>query len=320
MPRVMRMPTTNPEIAEAARRIRAGQLVAFPTETVYGLGANALDAAAVRRIFELKGRPETSPLIVHVASIEMARELALTWPEAAAKLAAKFWPGPLTLVLAKQPKVPDIVTAGLGTVGLRMPAHPVALELIRKAGLPIAAPSANRFTELSPVRAEHVRAAFGDAVAAQQLMILEGGPSKVGLESTVVSLAGERPVILRPGVVMRAHIEAVIGPLGPTEQAAEPAAAHAAPGQHAHHYRPKTRIVLGAPPATGRGIYLYHSRRLDGPVNIALPAEARLYAARLYDTLHDADEAAYDWIALEPPPDSPEWDAVRDRLQRAASA
>jgi L-threonylcarbamoyladenylate synthase len=307
------MPTTSPEIAEAARRIRAGQLVAFPTETVYGLGANALDAAAVRRIFELKGRPETSPLIVHVGSIEMAKELALTWPEAAAKLAAKFWPGPLTLVLPKQPKVPDLVTASLTTVGLRMPAHPVALELIRKAGVPIAAPSANRFTELSPVRAEHVRAAFGDS-----LMVLEGGPARVGLESTVVSLAGDHPVLLRPGMVTQAQLQAVIGAV---ELATEPtASAHASPGQHTQHYRPRTQVVLGPPPATGRGIYLYHSRRVDGPVNIALPAEARPYASRLYDTLHDADQAEYDWIAIEPPPESPEWDAVRDRLGRAAKA
>jgi L-threonylcarbamoyladenylate synthase len=246
------------------------------------------------------------------------------WPEAAAKLAAKFWPGPLTMVLPKKPQVPDLVTAGLATVGLRMPAHPVALELIRKAGLPIAAPSANRFTELSPVRADHVRTAFADAVNSRQLLVLEGGPSKVGLESTVVSLAGERPVLLRPGMVTQAQLEAVLGPVDVAHASnGEPGAeAHASPGQHAQHYRPRTKLVLldqALALPKGRGLYLYHSRRVDGPVNIALPSEPRLYATRLYDTLHDADEAGYDWIAVEPAPEGSEWDAVRDRLQRATS-
>src|SRR5215831_13572708 len=192
-------------IARAAELIRAGRLVAFPTETVYGLGANALDAAAVERIFTAKGRPRSSPLIVHVASIRMARDLAAEWPVAAEVLAGRYWPGPLTLVVPKLPVVPDIVTGGLPTVALRMPAHPLALELIRTAGVPIAAPSANRFTELSPTAAAHVPESLAD-------FTLDGGPAQVGIESTVLSLAGE-PVLLRPGIILLPEIEALIGPV-----------------------------------------------------------------------------------------------------------
>ncbi|MBI4873456.1 MAG: threonylcarbamoyl-AMP synthase, partial [Acidobacteria bacterium] len=208
-------------IQRAAELIRAGRLVAFPTETVYGLGANALDAAAVEKIFAAKGRPSTSPLIVHVDSEEMARTLARQWPDAAHVLVRRFWPGPLTLVVPKRECVPDVVTAGLATVGLRAPSHPLALALIRAAGVPIAAPSANRFTGLSPTTAEHVRRGLGEAAD----LILDGGPTVVGIESTVLSLAGQRPLLLRPGMVSREAIEALIGPLelaGRIENGAHP--------------------------------------------------------------------------------------------------
>src|SRR5580704_16455051 len=197
------------EVHRAAALIRAGELVAFPTETVYGLGANALDPAAVQKIYIAKGRPSSSPLIVHVDSIEMARWLAREWPEKAEKLARRFWPGPLTLVLLKKPRVPDELTAGLDTVGIRMPSNPIALALIREAGLPVAAPSANRFSELSPTTAEHVRAAMGDRVA----MVLDGGRTTIGIESTVLSLAGPEAILLRPGMISQAEIEQVVGPV-----------------------------------------------------------------------------------------------------------
>jgi len=288
------------EMARAAELIRAGRLVAFPTETVYGLGANALDEAAVARIFQAKGRPRHSPLIVHVASIEMARELAAGWPPAAEALAQRYWPGPLTLVVAKRPAIPDIVTAGLPTVALRMPAHPMALELIRLAGVPIAAPSANRFTELSPTAAAHVPQSLAD-------FTLDGGPANVGIESTVLSLAGP-PVLLRPGVIPVTELEAMVGPIAASAVNAE--TAHASPGMHPRHYRPRTPLYLGAAPRQGRGVLLR--------IGQEMPADPRAYAAALYGTLHRLDTQGLDWIAVEMPPDTAEWAGVRDRLRRAS--
>ncbi|HTP33302.1 MAG TPA: L-threonylcarbamoyladenylate synthase [Candidatus Acidoferrales bacterium] len=288
------------EVARAAELIRAGRLVAFPTETVYGLGANALDEAAVARIFEAKGRPRHSPLIVHVASIEMARELAADWPPAAEALAHRYWPGPLTLVVPKRPVIPDIVTAGLPTVALRMPAHPMALELIRLAGVPVAAPSANRFTELSPTAAAHVPQSLADVT-------LDGGPANVGIESTVLSLAGP-PVLLRPGVIPVTELEAVVGPIA--AGAVEAGASHASPGMHPRHYRPRTPLYLGTQPREGRGVLLR--------IGHEMPADPRAYAAALYGTLHRLDTQGLDWIAVEMPPDTAEWAGVRDRLRRAS--
>ncbi|MGH9675104.1 MAG: L-threonylcarbamoyladenylate synthase [Bryobacteraceae bacterium] len=298
-------------IQHAAKLLCAGSLVAFPTETVYGLGANALDAGAVARIFQVKGRPPESPIIVHAASVAMARGLARDWPEAAETLAQKWWPGPLTLVLTKTPSIPDIVTAGLRTVGLRVPSHPLALALIRAAGVPVAAPSANRFGELSPTTAEHVRRSLGDAVD----FILEGGPAEVGIESTVVSLAGA-PTLLRPGMIAREEIEAIAGPLAEPHQ---PEGAHPAPGMHARHYSPRTPLLIGDPPREGRGAWLWWGREHSAARVIRLPADPAGYAGRLYAVLHEMDGAGLDWIAVEPVPPGPEWEAVRDRLRRAQS-
>jgi L-threonylcarbamoyladenylate synthase len=291
-------------VGHAASLILAGKLVAFPTETVYGLGANGLDPAAVERIFAAKGRPKTSPLILHVDSIEMAQSLAAEWPPAADTLAHRYWPGPLTLVLRKRPLVPDIATAGLPTVGIRMPAHPLALELIRTAGVPIAAPSANRFSELSPTAAGHVPDALAD-------FVLDGGPAHVGIESTVLSLV-DRPLLLRPGVIPLPEIEALIGSVEIAGEAAE--GPHASPGMHARHYRPRTPLLLlegGSPSPPGTGAWLRIGREM--------PADAREYAAALYETLHRLDQQSLDWIAVEKPPGSPEWAGVADRLKRAAA-
>ena len=290
-------------VAEAARLIREGRLVAFPTETVYGLGANALDAAAAERIFAAKGRPRTSPLIVHVDSVEMARRYVTVWTAAAETLARRYWPGPLSLVLPKRPEIPDVVTAGLATVGIRVPAHPLALELIRQAGVPIAAPSANRFTELSPTAASHVPEALADYV-------LDGGPARVGIESTVLSLAG-RPELLRPGVIPLPEIESLIGAVAIRAAPAE--AAHPSPGMHPRHYQPLTPLYLvapGAPAPPGRG------RRLR--LGVEMPRDPLAYAAALYETLHRLDHDGLDWIAVERPPEAPEWAGVLDRLRRAA--
>lgn len=297
------------EILKAAEIIRAGGLVVFPTETVYGLGANALDASAVRKIYELKRRPANSPLIVHVSCLEQARELAAEWPQEAERLAREYWPGPLTLVVEKKSIVPLEVTAGLPTVGLRMPRHPVALELLLAAKVPIAAPSANRFTELSPTTAQHVREAFGDEVP----FLLDGGPCEVGLESTVVAVTREGLEVLRPGM---ASVEGAIAGSGDTDEA------HRAPGQHKKHYSPRTRVLLvsngNSLPAQGRGAYLWISHDRPAQPSVRMSSQPSQYAAQLYGTLHELDREGLDWIAVELPPDTPEWAAIRDRLTRAA--
>jgi L-threonylcarbamoyladenylate synthase len=320
------------EIDRAAHLLRAGGLVAFPTETVYGLGANALDAQAVARIYAVKGRPGTSPLIVHVSSIEMAQSLVANWPEKADRLARRFWPGPLTLVLEKlvlekqlekQPAIPAIVTAGLLTVGVRMPAHPIALALIRAAGVPLAAPSANRFGALSPTTADHVRRSLGSEVD----FILDGGPCQVGIESTVLSLTEPRPILFRPGGISRTELEAIVGPVASVQEVQAGAlqtGAHPAPGLHPRHYSPRTTLYLvsnGKLPDRGQGIYLQH-QHASSRTNIAIrqmPQSAADYAAALYAVLHQADAGNYNWIAVDLPPSTPEWEAVQDRLKRAAT-
>src|ERR1700728_3830515 len=285
-PRVKALTFPN-DIAKAAALLRAGGLVAFPTETVYGLGANALHAAAVRRIFDAKGRPSSSPLIVHVSSIEMPRGLASEWSENAERLAKRFWPGPLTIIVPKNSRVPDLVTAGLPSVGLRIPAHPMARALIEAAKTPIAAPSANRFTELSPTTAEHVREGLADMID----LILDGGPCTGGIESTVISLAGPTPRILRPGMITQTEIEQLIGPV-------EVGGGAESPGQHPRHYSPRTPIILDDIPHEGRGRRLSLAR---------MPRDASSYAERLYRMLHELDQQGYDWISIELPPDTPQW-------------
>jgi len=287
------------DVQRGAELLRAGELVAFPTETVYGLGANALDPAAVEKIFVAKGRPPESPLIVHASSVEEAQSLVTVWPDSAEKLARRHWPGPLTLVLPKQKQIPDRVTAGLPTVGIRVPAHPLAIELIRRAGLPVAAPSANRFAKLSPTTAGHVSRSFPD------IPVVDGGPTPVGIESTVLFLAGPKPILLRPGMISQQEIENLIGPVALGGSIDGP---HASPGLHRRHYSPHTPLYLGAPPATGHGVVAN------------LPAEPFACAAALYATLHKLDLEGWDWIAVPMPPDTPEWAGIRDRLQRAAAS
>lgn len=293
-------------ISDAARMLRAGGVVAFPTETVYGLGVNALDAAAVAQVYELKGRPATSPLIVHVASIEMARSLVTEWPARAEELARRHWPGPLTMVLPKIALIPDIVTAGLDTVGIRIPAHPVALALIKEADIPLAAPSANRYMGISPTTAAHVVAAFGDKVA-----VLDGGACQVGIESTVVTLVGGGIRLLRRGMLSLGQLE---------EVHAQEGAAHAAPGMHFRHYSPKTPLRIVRHPkelSDEDGAYVWHSLPALAKRFVQLPADPEKYAAQLYSTLHTLDAEGWPWIAVEAVPEGEAWSAIRDRLERA---
>ncbi len=288
----------------AAQIIRDGGLVAFPTETVYGLGANALDPEAVKRIYQAKGRPFASPLIVHVADEIMARSVASEWPPMAAQLAIRFWPGPLTLVVKKSALIPDLVTAGLDSVGIRVPAHPVALALIQRAGVPIAAPSANRFMQVSPTTAEHVEAGLGDRLS----LILDGGPTQVGIESTVASLRRDPPAVLRPGMISQDELESVTGIRWDRENTLPHISE--SPGLHARHYAPHTPLYIlqpGAPKPPGRGRIL------------EMPPDPQKYAARLYDELHKADAERWDWIAIEKPPETPEWEGILDRLNRAST-
>ncbi len=292
------------DLQRAAELIRQGGLVAFPTETVYGLGANALDANAVARIFEVKQRPWASPLIVHVADENMARSVTAEWPALAHNLAVRFWPGPLTLIVRKAAIIPDLVTAGLDSVGVRMPSHPVALELIRRAGVPIAAPSANRFSEVSPTTSEHVRASLGDLIE----MILDGGPAHVGIESTVVSLKRIPPTILRPGMITETELEEATGMRW--EHESELPRVQESPGQNLRHYSPRTPFYVLEPGASmpqGRG------RVLD------MPADPQTFAATLYSELRKADVQGWDWIAIEKPPDTTEWAGIQDRLKRASA-
>jgi L-threonylcarbamoyladenylate synthase len=295
-------------LSDAAAKIRQGELVAFPTETVYGLGANALDPAAVARIFELKGRPSSSPLIVHVASIEMARKLVSEWPPQAEELARCYWPGPLTMVLPKTSAIPNIVTAGLRTVGIRMPAHPIALELIEAAGVPIAGPSANRFQGLSPTTAEHVRQEFGDAVP-----VLDGGATQVGIESTVVSVAGGKLTLLRPGMITFADIE----------QASSPEGAHSSPGMHPRHYSPRTPLMVVDRPADlpdRLGAYVWWKQAGLTSRSVRMPSDPAAYAAKFYRVLHELDHENWPWIAVESLPSTIKWAALRDRLARASAS
>lgn len=307
-------------LARAASLLQRGQLVAFPTETVYGLGANALDPAAVQRIYEAKGRPAYNPLIVHVPDAASAQRLVTVWPETAERLATRWWPGPLTLVLPKAMGIPSEVTAGLGTVALRVPAHPVALALLRACGFPLAAPSANRSGQISPTSAAHVAQGLGDRVP----MILDGGPTSVGIESTVIDLSGPRPVLLRPGMISQADLEAVIGPVDRAQASGAPEEARPAPGMLDRHYAPRARLVLldsGATPAVapGTGALMRSAAPPAGcSAAITLPDDPAAYARGLYGALHDLDAADVSVILVEPPPPSPAWDGIRDRLRRAA--
>ncbi|MBP6097464.1 MAG: threonylcarbamoyl-AMP synthase [Methyloversatilis sp.] len=312
------------EIGAAVERLRAGELVAFPTETVYGLGADALNPAAVRQIFEAKGRPADHPLIVHLPDAEQLIDWAREIPRETIALAKTFWPGPLTLILKREADVPDEVTGGQDTVGLRVPSHPVALQLLRAFGSGVAAPSANRFGRISPTTAEHVRAEFGDSV-----MVLDGGACNVGIESTILDLSGDAPRILRPGAISAEQIAAVIGrmPASHTSGGATPRVS----GSLAAHYAPMTamRKVVGTRLRDFLNAFRHSGRRCaviahsQPPIAdlphcwIMLPADPAGYARGLYAAMREADASGSVMIVIEATPEDSAWSAVNDRLGRA---
>ncbi len=322
---------TTAEIERAAAILRAGGLVAFPTETVYGLGADASNPEAVAKIFAAKGRPQDHPLIVHLADIAQLPLWAVEIPESARKLAEAFWPGPLTLVLKRAPGVPDCVTGGQDTVGLRIPGHPLALELLRafagEAGgrrySGVAAPSANKFGRISPTTAEHVRAELGAAVDA----VLDGGDCEVGIESTIIDMSHGKPVLLRPGQITPAEIAAVLG----AEVEAPDAAAPRAPGTLDSHYAPRTPLYLVAAAelpaqlAAHRGQKVAVLARAEAPSGLKdvywqeAPRAVTGYAHELYASLRRLDDLGCDLILVEAPPAVPGWQGVNDRLTRASS-
>jgi L-threonylcarbamoyladenylate synthase len=306
-------------IEEAVAVLRRGGLVAFPTETVYGLGADAFQPIAVARVFEVKARPSFDPLIVHLAEAGELERVSPTHDPRVAALAARFWPGPLTLVLPRRPELPDLVTAGLDTVGVRVPAHPAARRLIAAAGTPLAAPSANPFGYVSPTTAAHVAELLGSAVD----LVLDGGPCRVGVESTVLSLEGETPVILRPGGVPREALEEA---LGVAVEAATRAERPLAPGQLERHYATRTplRILPGpaGPAPPGRvGLLAWREATATGYAAtevLAPDGSAETAAARLFAALRRLDAARLDLILAEPCDEAGLGHAIMDRLRRAS--
>jgi len=300
---------------EAAALLRSGQVCAFPTETVYGLGALASNADAVLSVYTTKGRPRFNPLIVHCADLDMVETLAELSP--LARRLAAFWPGPLTLVLPKKPGAPvaDIVTAGLSTVAVRIPAHPVALDLLRAVGAPLAAPSANPSGRLSPTSAYQVRIGFGGRVP-----VLDGGPCEAGVESTILAVGDDIVTQLRAGALPRAEIELAIG--RPVWLAEEDAAV-AAPGMLASHYAPRARLrlnALGAEPGEAYLAFGAEPAGLEGPVrNLSSRGALHEAARNLFAMLHELDAEGVERIAVAPVPEEGLGEAINDRLQRAAA-
>jgi L-threonylcarbamoyladenylate synthase len=308
----------SPEVRRAAEILKRGGLVAFPTETVYGLGADASSRDAVTRLYAAKRRPLDHPVIVHFADADLAFSWARDVPQAAKKLAAKFWPGPLTLVLKKSAQAGDFVTGGQDSVGVRVPSHPVAQELLRAFGGGIVAPSANRFGQVSPTTAAHVREDLGKDVE----LVLDGGPSEVGIESTIVDLSSGDPVLLRPGRISAAELEAALGSPVHARQSDSPR--HS--GGLERHYAPRTPARLVPTHELDQEIARLKDKiavlafsRPDERVDywLRMPREPQAYAQKLYAALRELDSAQCEMILIEAPPEAPEWAGVRDRLERA---
>jgi L-threonylcarbamoyladenylate synthase len=337
------LPTHTSELfQEAVQRatalLRASEVVALPTETVYGLAANALDVRAVARIFQVKGRPANNPIIVHVASLAMVKRCAADWPAAANKLARSFWPGPLTLVVPRAKEIPDNVTAGGETVGIRWPAHPFIQAVIRECDFPLAAPSANLSGRISPTNAEHVRRQLGGKIP----LIVDGGQCQVGIESTVLDLTPllrartGPPEILRPGMIHTESLAAAVGEVTSDEWRMTSKESLRSPGLLAKHYAPKARLLLLSWHDDAElELKIQNSKfkiqdcHLIAHTNIpsnkdfanisVIPHDAEAFARAIYAELHRCDEAGAKWIVVEAPPEAPEWHGIADRLRRAAA-
>jgi L-threonylcarbamoyladenylate synthase len=332
------LPTHTPALFQAAVRraadlLRAGVVVALPTETVYGLAANALDAEAVSEIYEIKGRPAHNPVIVHVAGIGMAKRCVTGWPPLAEKLAAAFWPGPLTLVLPRSNEIPDIVTAGGTTVGVRWPSHPFIQAVIRECDFPIAAPSANLANCVSPTNSGHVRKQLGERLQ----LIVDGGQSQIGIESTVLDMTAPIPRVLRPGMISEQALAAAMGRGLETGGQEEEQGVLRSPGLSRKHYAPKARLVIlnwRDDADLNRQLSKFTFQRPQthviahdripssegwGRVSV-IPHDCEAFARAIYAELHHCDEAGAELIIVEKPPGTAEWRAVMDRLKRAASS
>ncbi len=320
-------------VARAADELRRGEVVALPTETVYGLAANALEPRAVEKIYAVKNRPARNPIIVHVSSVAMARRCVAAWPPPAEKLARAFWPGPLTLVLPRSKEIPDIVTAGGPTVGVRWPSHPFIQAVIGACGFPLAAPSANPSSRISPTNAGHVHKTLGDKIR----LIVDGGQSQVGIESTVVDLSATPPRVLRPGMIHPESLVAVVGEAGMwNAERGMPPEPLRSPGLLRRHYAPKARLTIlswrdetdlksqlsNLQCSIHRTHVIAHTRVPRGGefgrVSV-IPHDAAAFARAVYAELHACDEAGAEWIVVEALPATAEWEAVADRLRRAAA-
>lgn len=322
-------------VQRASALLQAGELVGVPTETVYGLAANAWDGKAVQKIFAVKGRPSHNPIIVHIGGLEMARKCVRHWPELAERLAHAFWPGPLTLVLPKATSIPEVVTAGGPTVALRWPEHPLMQELISRCGFPLAAPSANLSNRISPTTAQHVAESLKNRIQ----LVIDGGPARVGIESTVLDLSVQPPRVLRPGIIPITELRALAGCIDSEERSLQESSGQApplrSPGQLKRHYSPKVPLQIrrwgGWPellqdllrqnysPERVRVITHSHIAFHGFGGMVSLPASPQEYARHLYAALHQCDQPGVELIVVEDVPATPAWEGIRDRLNRAAT-
>lgn len=307
-------------VSEAARLLKAGEVVAIPTETVYGLAGNAFEPKALAKIFAAKERPTFDPLIVHIADIAQLSDIAKDIPEAAYKLAEAYWPGPMTIILPKKDCIPDLCTSGLPSVAVRFPSHPIAQAIIKESGLPLAAPSANLFKHVSPTTAEHVAAQLADRIAG----IVDGGPCAVGVESSIISLAGS-PTVLRPGAITPEMFAKILGNVNVKESTSKPGQPMAAPGQCDTHYRPQVPLYFGELPAgyklpanTVRIAFGKQSGPIPETVNLSESGDMAEATANLYAFMHDLDKPEYGLILVDPIPNTGIGMALNDRLKRAS--